>query len=595
MNHKSYTRRALAVLLIMVLALSACTMQQPEVVVDPETVDDTATTDTTVDPTTGVTTDTTADAVIANAGVVDAQNVLVVASSLLDYSFNNIDGEVSGEIEDLILDVANGNVLYATLEYGGFLDIGDTELPVPLSAFVWGQDGQLILNIDEAQLNDFPDLGDDWPNLSTPGWDDDVVNFWSGAGIAPANEFSELSNSIVRASETIGYGVTDVGMGAGTVSDLLIDLGNSQITYALLGYDPTLYGNDLIAVPFNALSLSTVGNELALNETIDAAVLENAPRVSRTNLGAGTSGFYNDANTYWDGYGYGYGPGLTPNETTQENIGQENTGQDPTAQDNSGQDTVTVDPNQVTGIAGSEAYLLRASTLLGYNVYNLNGDNIGSINDLLMNVQNGNILFATIEYGGFLDLGDREVPIPLSAFNWQSENEVVLTVDEQQLESLPDVGNDWPNVIDNTWNDEIVNYWNNLGINPGYGAEDDETVMYVSNLIGFNLTDVGFGEQGSLNDILVNPAQSNAPYVIVDYGGLFNNDLVAVPFGAFDVSQAGGDFTFTPNIDLDTLQNAPTIAANEFEQSGLYNPDFTQDWNNYWSDLGYELGLTDTP
>jgi uncharacterized protein YrrD len=310
-------------------------------------------------------------------------------------------------------------------------------------------------------------------------------------------------------------------------------------------------------------------------------------------LATGTSGIYDNANTYWGGYGYG--PGVTTTGemglTTDDTVVEDDTVVDDTAVE----DTPTIGTGEATGIAGTEEYLMRASTLLGYNVYNLNGDNIGSINDMLMNVQNGNILFATIEYGGFLDIGDRVVPVPLSAFNWQAENELVLNVDEQQLESLPDVGNDWPNVTDNTWNDEIADYWNNLGINPGYGANDSNTIMYVSNLVGFSLTDVGFGDQGSINDILVNPSQSTAQYVIVDYGGLFNNEVVAVPFGAFDVAQANGEFTFTPNIDLETLQNAPTIAANEFEQSGLYNPDFTQDWNNFWSDLGYELGITDTP
>lgn len=602
MNHNRFSMNLFAALLIAVLALSACTIDQPEIVVDPETVDNAATdtsvsdtmTDTTGTDTTGTDTTTgTMDMTTATTGVGDASNVLVVASSLLDYSFENIDGEVSGEIEDLILDISTGNVLYATLEYGGFLDIGDTELPVPMNAFVWGQDGQLILNIDEAQLNEFPDLGTEWPDLTTATWDDDIVNFWSGAGITPANDFSEASDSIVRASDAIGYGVADVGVGAGTVSDMLIDLGNSQIAYALLGYDPTVYGNELVAVPFDALNISTVGNELVFNEGIDASVLENAPRVTTDNLAAGTPGVYNDANTYWGGYGYGYDP-LMSDQTIEETQDDGAMTTDDAVDESTMADT-TVNTGDTIGIAGSEDYLIRASNMINYDVYNLNGDFIGSINDMLINVQNGNVLFATLEYGGFLDIGDREIPMPLGAFNWTNDNELVLNADEQALEAMPEVNNDWPIVTDPTWNDEIVSFWNDLGIDAGYGADDAQTVMYVSNLVGFDLTDVGFGEQGSLNDILVDPSQSSAPYVIVDYGGLFNEDLVAVPFGAFDVTQEGTNFTFTPNIDLETMQNAPAIARNEFEQSGLYNRDFAQDWNNYWSNLGYELGITDTP
>ncbi len=571
MKPRSYPIRILALLLAMALMLSACAIEQPAVVVDPETVDDATTESTTADEIPQTTT--------ATRGVGNASDLLIVASSLLDYDFENSDGEVSGEIEDLIFDIETGDVLYASLEYGGFLDIGDTELPMPLSAFVWGPEGQLILNIDENTLDAFPDLGTEWPDLSNPNWDDEIATFWRDSGLEPIADITEANDSIALVSNITGYGVADVGLGASTVGDMLIDLGESKVKYALLSYDPTLYGDELVAVPFDAMSFSMTENQLIFAEGVDATMLENAPRVSVGNVVTDADTLYNDANTYWGGLGYG--PTMT-DPATQEELDVD---------EDAAIDDQTGDLDAIRGVAGSEGSLVRASTLLGYNIYNLNGDNIGEIYDLLIDVESGNILFATLEYGGFLDLGDREIPVPLSAFNWVAENELTLNVAEEQLDALPEVDDEWPNVADATWNDAIVDFWNDNNVDPGYGATDAQTVMYVSNLIDFNLADTGFGAQGALDDLLIDLSGSNAPYTVVDYGGLLNENLVAMPFGAFDVTAANGEFTFTPNIDLDTLQTAPQIERDSFEENGLFTQEIAAEWNSFWRELGYDLGL----
>ncbi|MEZ4867816.1 MAG: PRC-barrel domain-containing protein [Caldilineaceae bacterium] len=551
--------RFFALLLVLVLALSACTIQQPEVVVAPETLNGTPAAQTA--------------APASVAGVGNATDVLVTASSLTDLNFENIGGQVSGSIQDLILDLSTGNVLYATVEYGGFLDIGDTELPIPLSAFIWGPNGQLVLNIDETALNNFPDLGNNWPDLSTPNWDTDVVNFWRGVGIDPGVDFTQATNNVVRVSNVIGYGISDVGLGTGDVNDMLVDLGQSQVEYVLVGgYDPGIYGNDLIAVPFNAFDTTAPGDQLVFAQGVDASVLENAPRFTRDEFLAGNTTVYNDLNSYWSGLGYGPGAADIP-------IVQPGT--------NQGVGTST----GVVGVSGAEGNLVRASTLLNYSVSNLSGDNIGSVQDMLFDVETGHILFATLEYGGFLDIGDRVVPVPLSAFNWNGQNDLVLNVAEDRLQALPDLGNSWPNVADPNWNNDIVNFWTNEGVDPGFAATNTQTVMYASNLIGYSLSDVGFGAQGSVYDLLVNPAQSDATYAIVDYGGLFDNNLVAIPFSAVDVSVVNNGFSFTPNVDLNTLQTAPRIDRASFDQTGLFNSSFDDEINTYWEDAGYNVGV----
>lgn len=249
-----------------------------------------------------VTETTTVTGVLVFIGIEGAGDNLVQASTLLDYDFENIDGAVSGEIEDVIFDVTTGQVLFASLEYGGFLEIGDTELPVPLSAFIWGPEGNLVLNIEEARLQDFPQLDDTWPDSNDPVWDDEVIDFWNGIGIDPGFDMTTASNSIVRVSDMIGYAVGDIGYGDGSVEDMLIALGEGRVKYLLVSYaDVNTFGNEWVAVPFSAFDSTAFGNEFVFAEDFDSALLETAPRVAPGELDA-TDVSNATIDDEWDGY-----------------------------------------------------------------------------------------------------------------------------------------------------------------------------------------------------------------------------------------------------------------------------------------------------
>jgi len=62
----------------------------------------------------------------------------------------------------------------------------------------------------------------------------------------------------------------------------------------------------------------------------------------------------------------------------------------------------------------------RASKVVGLNVYNEKNENVGSINDLLMD-KGGNIKAAVISVGGFLGMGARLVAIPLDKVKFSTE------------------------------------------------------------------------------------------------------------------------------------------------------------------------------
>jgi sporulation protein YlmC with PRC-barrel domain len=62
----------------------------------------------------------------------------------------------------------------------------------------------------------------------------------------------------------------------------------------------------------------------------------------------------------------------------------------------------------------------RASKVVGLNVYNDQNQNVGSINDLLMD-KSGNIKGAVLSVGGFLGMGSRYVAIPYEKLKFSEQ------------------------------------------------------------------------------------------------------------------------------------------------------------------------------
>lgn len=62
----------------------------------------------------------------------------------------------------------------------------------------------------------------------------------------------------------------------------------------------------------------------------------------------------------------------------------------------------------------------RASKIVGLSVYNDNNENLGSINDLIMD-KSGNIKAAVLGVGGFLGMGTHLVAVPLDKIKFVDE------------------------------------------------------------------------------------------------------------------------------------------------------------------------------
>ena len=82
--------------------------------------------------------------------------------------------------------------------------------------------------------------------------------------------------------------------------------------------------------------------------------------------------------------------------------------------------------------------LIAASKVNGTKVYNRQGENLGSIYDVMINKRSGQVAYAVMSFGGFLGMGDSYHPLPWSVLTYDtSQGGYVVDLDMQRLQGAP--------------------------------------------------------------------------------------------------------------------------------------------------------------
>lgn len=86
----------------------------------------------------------------------------------------------------------------------------------------------------------------------------------------------------------------------------------------------------------------------------------------------------------------------------------------------------------------SDHKLILASRVEHTPVYNGDGERIGHIDDLSIDRQAGNVVYAIMSFGGFLGIGKRFHPLPWSMLDYDPKRGgYVVSLDEQALRDAP--------------------------------------------------------------------------------------------------------------------------------------------------------------
>lgn len=104
---------------------------------------------------------------------------------------------------------------------------------------------------------------------------------------------------------------------------------------------------------------------------------------------------------------------------------------------------------------------LSASSLNGTNVVNPAGENLGHVEDLMIDLNTGHILYTVLSFGGILGIGNKLFAVPFEAFSIDQEHEdFVLDVPQERLKNAPGFDkNNWPATGDTAFRDEVYRYY----------------------------------------------------------------------------------------------------------------------------------------
>ncbi len=219
----------------------------------------------------------------------------------------------------------------------------------------------------------------------------------------------------LRASEMIGMSVrNDKGDNIGQISDMIVDMSTGDVRYAILRFDPgILSAEKLFAVPTTELRIAADRNDVIYK--MSERKLERAS-IDRT-----------DWDTGW---------------------------RDPKYLANLDKVWGVTQPTR-----GAHAH--RASDLIGKDVNSRDGNKIGEIEELVVNMAAQKVHYAVLEFDPSWASPEQNFAFPLRSFTLTAGgDELVLDVDKQKVQAMKSFTDDrYANLNDRVWVADIDRYF----------------------------------------------------------------------------------------------------------------------------------------
>lgn len=139
----------------------------------------------------------------------------------------------------------------------------------------------------------------------------------------------------------------------------------------------------------------------------------------------------------------------------------------------------------------SNRRVLSCSTLMGEKIINPAGEKLGTLEDIVVDLESGRIAYGVLSFGGILGIGDKLFAIPWHSLMVDLDNrQIVLDVPKEKLERAPGFDkNNWPDMASEEFSTQVHSY---------YGVEPYRSESYSGH-------DVGEQERRSRSDYVEPP------------------------------------------------------------------------------------------
>ena len=101
--------------------------------------------------------------------------------------------------------------------------------------------------------------------------------------------------------------------------------------------------------------------------------------------------------------------------------------------------------------------ILSASSVLATKVTNSSGEELGKIEELMIDHDAGRVAYAVLSFGGFLGFGNKLFAVPWSSLRFSAEEQAfVFNITREKLEKAPGFDKDnWPDAANPDWDTHV--------------------------------------------------------------------------------------------------------------------------------------------
>ncbi|WP_175855732.1 PRC-barrel domain-containing protein [Burkholderia anthina] len=120
--------------------------------------------------------------------------------------------------------------------------------------------------------------------------------------------------------------------------------------------------------------------------------------------------------------------------------------------------------------------VMAAGTLEDDRVLTMDGDDIGKVTNIMLDVRSGRIAYAVVSSGGFPGIGNKRLAVPWNVLTLDIERRCfVLPVPTERVREAPGFDpDDWPTMADPAWGEALHAYY---GSSPCWLMEEGETEL----------------------------------------------------------------------------------------------------------------------
>src|SRR5437870_2476489 len=163
------------------------------------------------------------------------------------------------------------------------------------------------------------------------------------------------------------------------------------------------------------------------------------------------------------------------------------------------------------------AHVFRSGEIIGMPVRNREGDNLGKIDDLVIDMKNGEARYAALSFGGVAGIGSKLFAVPFEKMtfvfgepNKANSRHFMFEVAKDQLDRAPGFDSShWPNVADPQWGASIDKHYNverkeHLKTEEGAAPKVAyETVFRASKIKGMDVRNDANENLGSVDEVVI--------------------------------------------------------------------------------------------